>query len=376
MKKVGIITIHNSPNYGASLQSYALYKYIEQAGYDCEVIDLHRPCYDDFVPSKKYVPYRESKLKKLKQVLKKIIRRKDKFYSERAKIKFDAFNTQIKMSKPYCGIDELYANPPRYDIYISGSDQLWNPAQPYCLEPYFLTFAPRGSKKLAYATSIGITELADKEKSDFRNWLSSYDAISVRERQAKILLESFIGREVKQVLDPTFLLDIDYWKSLAVYPDLKQPYFLLFTLSYQPVILEYALRLSREAGIRLISLGQLQPDAKNGEYKTVKDAGPKEFIGYLANADMVITDSFHGTVFSIIMGSKNFYTYIAPGNKRGSRITDLLTLFGLKSHLLDTRLNCSYSELEKNKINREELLAVIAKEQTDSRSFLLDNIRE
>ena len=127
MKRVGIITIHNSPNYGASLQSYALYKYIEQSGYDCEVIDLHRPSCKDYVPSKNYVPYRKSILRRLKVVIRRIIGRKNKFYSEEAKVKFDAFNAQIKMSRPYYGVDELYANPPRYDLYITGSDQVWNP---------------------------------------------------------------------------------------------------------------------------------------------------------------------------------------------------------------------------------------------------------
>ena len=380
MNKIGIITIHNSPNYGASLQSFALYKYIEQLGYDCEIIDLYRPCHKGFVHNKKYSPYRVStavKIKgRIKKWIKKLIGRNDNFYSVEAKIKFDSFNGQIKMSKPYFSIEELYSNPPHYDIYITGSDQLWNPEQPFCLEPYFLTFAPLNAKKISYAASIGITKLTHKEKMDFRKWLSCYQAISVRERQAKILLESFVGKEIEQVLDPTFLLDIDYWKSLAVYPNLDQPYILLFTLSHQPDVLDYALRLSKESGFLLVSLRQLQPEAANNEYVTVKDAGPREFLGYLAKANMVITDSFHGTVFSILMGSNNFYTYISPENRRGSRIVDLLTLFNLKDHLLEAHLNCSYSELNEREIDRKALLSLIKKEQAKSRSFLLNNFQE
>ena len=140
MKKVGIITIHNSPNYGACLQSYALYRYIQQQGNDVEIIDLHRPfAYEDYIPSKKYVSCRSVKrslLSKIKGNVKSLMGIKPKkpsLYSPSAIKKFDEFNSVIKLSKPYRGIDELYANPPLYDLYISGSDQLWNPTQAYCL---------------------------------------------------------------------------------------------------------------------------------------------------------------------------------------------------------------------------------------------------
>lgn len=370
MKRIGIITIHNSPNYGACLQSFALCRYIEQLGYECELIDLHRPHEKKYRCSKKYVAYRESAIFKIKCIIKKMLRWENKYYSPEAKIKFDCFNKQIRLSRPYYSIDDLYINPPQYDVYITGSDQLWNPAQPFCLEPYFLTFAPEKAKKIAYAASIGITELTEKEKQDFKRWLSEYAAISVREKQAKILLESFIDKKVVQVSDPTMLLDVEYWRSIAVYPAEKRPYILLFTLSYQPSILDYALRLSRESGIPLICLGQIQPDVKDDSYVAVKDAGPLEFIGYIAYADLVITDSFHGTVFSMIMGCKNFFSYIKRGNKRSSRITDLLETFHLQNHLLSVDLSESYSELNSRKIDREQLLSVLREKQSFSRQFL------
>lgn len=370
MKKIGVITIHNSPNYGACLQSFALYRYIEQLGYECELIDLHRPHEKDFRSSKKYIAYREGARLKIKRIIKKILRRENKYYSPEAKAKFDSFNQQIRLSRPYYSIDDLYANPPQYDVYITGSDQLWNPAQPFCLEPYFLTFAPRRAKKIAYAASIGITELTEKEKRDFKRWLLEYTAISVREKQAKILLESFINKDIVQVSDPTMLLDVDYWHSIAIRPTERKPYILLFTLSHQPDILDYVLHLSRESGMPLVCLGQIQPDVKDGSYMAVKDAGPLEFIGYIASADLVITDSFHGTVFSIIMGCKNFFSYIKPGNKRSCRITDLLETYHLQNHLLNVNLSESYLELNSRKIDRERLLSVLREKQSFSRQFL------
>ena len=378
MKKVGIITIHNSPNYGACLQSYALYRYIQQQGNDVEIIDLHRPvAYEDYIPSKKYVcsrPVKRSLLSKLKGNVKSLIGIKTKnpsLYSPLAIKKFDEFNSIIKLSKPYRGIDELYANPPLYDLYISGSDQLWNPTQAYCLEPYFLTFVPNGQgKKISYATSVGITDLRDNEKKDFAKWLNLYDDISVREYQAQSLLQGLLAdKKVNQVADPTFLLDPKDWKDMAVRPK-QSKYILMFTLQHRPEILEYCLQLSKQSGLPLIELGQVQPDVLDGSYTAVKDAGPKEFLGYIENAELVITDSFHCTVFSLIMGANNFYTYIAPTNQRGSRIIDLLETYNLKKHLLPISLNSSFDTLMFETINKNVVSGIMRNERDRSRLFI------
>lgn len=378
MKKVGIITIHNSPNYGACLQSYALYRYIQQQGNDVEIIDLHRPfAYEDYIPSKKYVcsrPVKRSLLSKLKGNVKSLIGIKTKnpsLYSPLAIKKFDEFNSIIKLSKPYRGIDELYANPPLYDLYISGSDQLWNPTQAYCLEPYFLTFVPNGQgKKISYATSVGITDLRDNEKKDFAKWLNLYDDISVREYQAQSLLQGLLAdKKVNQVADPTFLLDPKDWKDMAVRPK-QSKYILMFTLQHRPEILEYCLQLSKQSGLPLIELGQVQPDVLEGSYTAVKDAGPKEFLGYIENAELVITDSFHCTVFSLIMGANNFYTYIAPTNQRGSRIIDLLETYNLKKHLLPISLNSSFDTLMFETINKNVVSGIMRNERDRSRLFI------
>ena len=377
MVRVGILTIHNSPNYGASLQSFALYKYVSQMpGIECEVIDLHRPYEDGYVKSNKFVPYRREpfSIKRLvKFALKKILRRESKkinFYSSDSKYKFDEFIREIKLSRPYWGIDELYADPPCYDIFITGSDQVWNPTQPYCLEPYFLTFVPKGKKKISYASSIGVTELLDNEKQDFKRWLSTYDAISVREHQAQNLLVSFIGKPVAQVADPTFLLDAGFWKSIAVYPQNVEPYILLFTVGVDSNLLQFATKMSHESGFRLVYLNQLLPEPIDGSYKVVSDAGPKEFLGLIAHAEMVITDSFHATVFSLIMGAKNFYAYIGTYNKRGSRILDFLKIFQEESHLLLDDLSGNYNDLSTRKLDFQLISRIYREEQMNARDFL------
>ena len=232
-----------------------------------------------------------------------------------------------------------------------------------------MTFVTEGKVKISYATSIGITELESKEKNDFKKWLSTYNAISVREKQAQKLLKSFIDQNVSVVLDPTFLLDIDYWKSIANYPDIKSGYILMFLLANNPEIIDYGVRLSKECKKHLIFIKA--PHLHTNENYTVdNDCGPKEFLGYIGNADMVITDSFHCTVFSILMEAGNFSAYISPASKKGSRITDLLDLLDLSEHLLPADYSSSYADLKKMEISRDELRKRIATEQIKSRNFL------
>lgn len=380
--RIGIITIHNSPNYGACLQSYALYKYINMNGGDVEIIDLHRPIeFDDYIPSAKYVRCRKPimtwkmRIKRMLGLYKVNVDANK--YSPFALKKFENFNSEISLSKPYRSIDELYANPPKYDLYITGSDQVWNPTQNYCLEPYFLTFVAEGQgKKISYASSIGINDLTIKEKSLFKKWLSSYDAISIREKQGKVLLQSFINRDIKQVPDPTFLLSIDFWREMAIRPQFNEKYILLFTLRFSPILLKYCLELSKESNLRLIVLSQIQPDVEGDSYIAIKDAGPKEFIGYIKYAEMVITDSFHCTVFSIILGTSNFYTYISPYNKRGSRIIDLLESFSLLDHLLPVSLDETYAKLMQKEIKHEDVNRIIINNNIAARKYLDPYIKE
>lgn len=380
--KIGIITIHNSPNYGACLQSYALYKYINMNGGDVEIIDLHRPIeFDDYIPSAKYVRCRKPimtwkmRIKRMLGLYKVNVDANK--YSPFALKKFENFNSEISLSKPYRSIDELYATPPKYDLYITGSDQVWNPTQNYCLEPYFLTFVAEGQgKKISYASSIGINDLTIKEKSLFKKWLSSYDAISIREKQGKVLLQSFINRDIKQVPDPTFLLSMDFWREMAIRPQFNEKYILLFTLRFSPILLKYCLELSKESNLRLIVLSQIQPDVEGDSYIAIKDAGPKEFIGYIKYAEMVITDSFHCTVFSIILGTSNFYTYISPYNKRGSRIIDLLESFSLLDHLLPVSLDETYAKLMQKEIKHEDVNRIIINNNIAARKYLDPYIKE
>lgn len=377
--KAGIITIHNSPSYGASLQSFALWKYITLQGVDCEIIDLHRPYQKDYIASPKYKPYGTSNKPSLKSKVKNLIMglfgKERHFYTDLSKHRFDKFNSVVKYSRTYFGIDDLYQNPPEYDLYITGSDQVWNPFQPYCLEPYFLTFAPKGKRCISYAASIGISELPENVKADFKKWITHYETIAVRELSAKRILDNITDKSISIVCDPTFLLTSTQWRDIAIFPETKQKYILVFSLGKNAQLLNYASKLSQESGLQLEVIAAKSKSDIGKSYTIIDDAGPEEFLGYIANAAMVITDSFHGTVFSIIMEAENFFTYISPDSKRGSRITDLLDTLGLKEHLLDTSLSTSFSELNGLKINREKTSDLIIKMKEESVKYLSDNLK-
>lgn len=386
MKSIGIITIQNSQNnYGGSLQCFALYQYLNKQGYSVEVIDLHRPNNADYIDSIRFPNMRAHRgfrhlikgwIKELLGIRKLHNSNFKPNWNLKAGERFMEFNSRVKMSLPYCFIPDLYQNPPLYDIYITGSDQLWNPEQPYCLEPYFLTFVKdKKALKISYGTSIGLTEISKKEKSKFKKWLSSYDSISVREQQACKLLESITNQEIHRVPDPTFLLDPDEWRQIAIKPQSEQDYILIFYLGYNKKIIEKGINIAKEMNLKLKVIEQNYPFPENPAVEVISDAGPCEFIGLIQHAKLVLTNSFHCTVFSIITGAHNFYTYIAPDSTRGSRIVDLLTTFQLSDHIIYSMDEIpSTIKLKDIKINIDSSYAIIKREQQIGQNFLLQSI--
>ena len=185
--KIGILTVHRAPNYGALLQCYALQHYLNISGYECMVIDLLRPYHDAYIPTPGYEPFDVKKIhRSFKGEIKKFIghylhrydannRKFSNVYAKEIAHKkelFARFDKRIAYTRQYNSIGELYANPPLFDIYITGSDQLWNPTQPYCIEPYFLTFVKEG-RKISYATSIGVSSIPDEIKQKYVSWPSN-----------------------------------------------------------------------------------------------------------------------------------------------------------------------------------------------------------
>ena len=267
----------------------------------------------------------------------------------------------------------MYSNPPSYDIYITGSDQLWNPTQPFCIEPYFLTFVKSSTaKKISYAASIGHDTLNEKEKNDFKRWLLSYNHISVREYEAKKILESLIHKSVSQVSDPTFLLGPEYWRSIAESPNENVPYILCFKLNSGCQLADYVVKIGKELKKKVIILTPTEDKINNCQI--VRNAGVEEFLGYIANADMLISDSFHANVFGLLLGVKNLWAYISPDNHRGSRLHSLFLTFGIQNHFIAPNLSTDAKTLQSDLINHDEIYNIAKYEQKRSSDFLLNAI--
>ncbi len=179
--KIGIATVHKAPNYGANLQAYATWKFIVNRGYECEIIDMSlEPEGTRFPLSRPEYYIRKvalgSRIKKYLRSILVLFGMKKPIYTPppilaSAQRKFDRFNQLINYSTNYKTLVDLYSCPPEYDLYITGSDQVWNPTQHYCLEPFFLTFVKGNKRKLSYASSIGIEELRENEKNSLQSGL-------------------------------------------------------------------------------------------------------------------------------------------------------------------------------------------------------------
>ena len=352
-KKVLIVTVQKAPNFGACLQAYALWKYISDLGYDCKVIDLLRPYHSKFIHTKGFEPFFRKERswflnfridyirpfkRKFKNLFKKNIIKGDKgdeFIKGFSQKLFDEFNARICYTKTYCSIKELYNNPPQADLYITGSDQLWNPTQPYALEPYFLTFVRHG-KKISYATSIGVSNLSKYVKSKFALWLESYDAISVREPEAISLLQPLVSQNINLCCDPTFLLSRTFWEGIASERQVNEKYIFLFTVGDGSNVYDYTELLQKELNIPVIT--NKNDFKKYGDYPfgIKHDIGPLEWLALIRDAEIVITNSFHGCVFSLLMHTP---FRVSISNNRGSRITNLLKQVKGKSLLLNSKDN-------------------------------------
>lgn len=325
--KIGIITIQKCNNFGADLQAYALGAKLRNLGYDAENIDYLFYKHPRHINSKREKPiFKLSIVNRVKELLFPIVERVRNFKHRKAMTiraaKFSAWTDKhLKCGSEYRSVDSLYANPPRYDVYMVGSDQVWNPRMGSNIKPYFLDFAPEGSRCVSYASSIGASEIPAGAFYKFKQLLRRFSAISVREKGAADIVKAMaLGVEFKHVVDPTLLLTADEWAAVGEKVDIEKKYLLLYDLIASEETVELARKIAAEKGLEVIRIG-------DGAY------GPGEFISLFANADFVVTNSFHGTAFSLIH-AKDFYSVIPRGMTNSSRIESILKLVGAETRLI------------------------------------------
>ena len=343
--RIGVITIEQVGNYGAELQCYATQKVLQNIECDAEIIDY---CYykdyryKDSKMSEPFVPmtFKERIFYVLKYRI--VNRFVDKilllFKSNiaRRNNRFSAFHAEnTKMSRRYMSMPELYEASMDYDIFVTGSDQVWNPGAQSSIEPYFLTFAPDSARKISFAASFGVSEIEPNLRERYKEYLSRYDFISVREKNACDMVKQLVGKDAECVLDPTLLLTKDEWMKVArQYDNVPERYVLVYTLFESPAIFNLAKKVAKEKGISVLRITKRAYFVSRIEgISNISDAGPAEFISLIAGADYIVTDSFHGTAFSVNFGIP-FSAVVSSKNKSNSRMDSLLNIVGLRERLI------------------------------------------
>lgn len=327
--KIAVITRHAITNYGSLLQAYALQSVFEKANAKCEIINYIR--YDERGTNIANTLLKKSpkwNINQLTRFVYKTIQAPEYVFSQH---RFEKErNKYLNQSNTLFGNStELKQNCPKADIYCTGSDQVWGEigTEPFD-ENYFLSFAPEGAKRVAYAASFGKTEFNPQISEAIKNFLNKYDLISVREKSAVEILQKENINAV-QVLDPTLLLTGDEWSKL-IKSNKTGNYVLLYQLHSNDEMDRYAKKFAKKAGMKLIRLTPLL-------HRTVKGGTPvylptvATFLSYVKNANYMITDSFHGTAFAINFNTE--FIEILPSKTR-TRNQNILELTDLKNRIL------------------------------------------
>lgn len=341
-EKIGIITILKVNNYGAELQAYATQKVLQLMGYDAEIIDYLFYKNPHHRRTRMSAPTAKMSLKKhLEERLFPIIAHwKSRHFrvAQNVRIaKFEQFhNKNTRMSVCYDSLDKLKAAKLDYDVLLTGSDQVWNPGIYSSLDPYFLRFGDEKIRRVAYASSFGVASVPKDVKQYYKDALQRYSAIGVREDKAVGLVNTLSGMDATLVLDPTLLLGREQWlnvaKSVIGLPN--QPYVLIYELSNIPYLKQVAQHVSSQTGMPIVRICKnASPEDKEAEIINIIDAGPAEFLYLFDKAGFVVTNSFHGTAFSINF-CKQFYTIIPKDKSNNSRQKSILKLMDCEERML------------------------------------------
>ena len=326
--KIGIMTFHRAANYGALFQAYALQKTIRKLGCDAQIIDY------DCETIRRSSSASQMVGNKVKALIKLPLQ-----YSIRKKklAAFEQFiDKHLKLSAPYSTMRQLVHAQKDYDRLITGSDQVWNTDCAGFDPAYFLSFVPDGIKKNAYAASFGFSDLPSSYTDEYKRRLDGFHCISVREASGAKIIKSLLGYDVPVVLDPTLLLDSEDWQSITpALPKRKKGYILVYNVLKPVQMLDYARRLAREKGLEILYIND--ETYQNFDLKHVRALSPEGFLALYKNADYVLTNSFHGTVFSIIF-KRPFLSEIEVYKNgtigKNGRAQDLLQALGLQQRTL------------------------------------------
>lgn len=318
--KISIITLHSIlNNYGSVLQGFALCKFLNNKGYDAQVID-YRP------------RYKTSMAGMLRSFVIKAVFLLD--YMKRTQ-KFERFVDSNKLTKnQYKSYEELSQLPPESDVYIAGSDQIWNNLFPCGKDPaYYLEFVKSGVK-MSYAASLGRDDVAEDDLLAIKEKIKDFKSILVREESGKKQLEKIGLKNVNHTADPVFLLSKEDYVDLIDHNKHKagneyKPYLLVYAVEQDDLLSNVVKGIAADLGLKVISIGGFSNKCECDKFD--RTAGPEDFLNLINNAEFVVTSSFHCTAFSLIF-KKNF-AVILP-HKNPARLENIVSIVGLENRII------------------------------------------
>lgn len=385
MKRVALVINYDYHDYGGMLQAFATQKVLDKFSVDSEAIDFDNLKAD--INKRKWRYFLSNIVdvtivKEKSQVISKRLRMKvDSSFGKKMTQRDSAFDQfcheSFKVSRKFESWKALNEACLDYDGVLVGSDQLWLPSN-VAGDYYTLSFAPDEIKKISYATSFGIGALPVKMKEQYSKFLNRINYLSAREISGQNIIREITGRDVPLVCDPTMLLEKEDWNRIAKDRRIIEgDYIFCYFMGDNPEQREFVKRLAKKENCKIVALLHLdQYIATDESYVDIApyDIDPLGFVNLVKNAKYVCTDSFHGTVFSIIF-SKDFFTF-KRFNKKASlstntRLTSLLNTFGLNN-----RLFTGYESIEENLEvkNYSVIQENLKKFREDSINYLITSI--
>lgn len=364
MIKIGIITFHRAINYGALFQTYALQQSLKNEGADVEVIDYRSPGIEH--------DYRLTwglYKRKIKGWIKWFI---SVPYKIRKKRKFRKYESQVlNLSPRHYNKNNISEVESRFDKIVTGSDQVWNMWISKNETAYFLDFVNDTKKKYSYAVSVGNYKFEEEDTAIAL--LKDFTVRSLREESDQAYIEELIHDECQINVDPTLLFSGKDWeKEISVNSKMKMPYIFLYTVHPQRNLVEYAKCLSEKTGYPIYYLHNRENMSllKLKGVHAMFSCSPEEFLGFIHNAEYVMTNSFHGTVFSILF-EKQFLSEVVTIQGFNNRVFNLLHSLGLERRILEnnTELNAG--------IDIDEVINwnLVSEKLSDMRKNSLDYIK-
>ena len=367
---------YDTKNFGSQLQVFATLKKVEESGCEAEIIRYHKKITPTFIlqtiPRLFNVSFLRSKLsgndrdKKLKQkpeLMSQVKQRNlrfdkfvEKYFSDYFSESYNGWETLVKK----CAVN--------YDIFLCGSDQLWLPNN---LGSHFYTleFAPDNKSKIAYATSFGVSQIPERQKKAISKYLNRFQFLSTRELSGQKIIRELTGKNANVVCDPTLLFNAEEWAQMIPKRRIiEEPYVFCYFLGTNEEHRYAANEFKKRTGLKLVTCPYLdnfvEIDQQFGDIQMF-DMDAADFVNLIRYADYILTDSFHGSVFSILHHKKfmTFNRFNAGTNSRNSRIDSLCTLLGLSErrfngNIMDVKNNIDY-------IGVEERLSLLRKESLE-----------